>query len=190
VLACLCRRSGVGCNFTPKSVTHTHEHLRTCLRPRWAPDGRTSRSTAKPVTTPVADAATLVEIVFGVGSCCYRPEMRKSASLHEQCMTSRLPARSCCPEGASCPDCPCWQCNIWGSYHQWRGEVVSAKTPLTVFDMLPHKYHFRRCILATCIWTRKLFVLPVPQDRHGHSLSLSFATNKEDLYTPCHTVTQ
>jgi len=81
-------------------------------------NGRTSRSTAKPVTTPVADAATLVEIVFGVGSCCYRPEMRKSASLHQQCMTSRLPARSCCPEGAGCPDCPCWQCNIWGSLHQ------------------------------------------------------------------------
>jgi len=42
--------------------------------------------------SPVADAATLVEIVFVVGSCCFLLEMRKSASLHQQCMTSRLPA--------------------------------------------------------------------------------------------------
>ncbi len=41
---------------------------------------------------PVADAATLVEIVFVVGSCCFLLEMRKSASLHQRCMTSRLPA--------------------------------------------------------------------------------------------------
>ncbi len=33
--------------------------------------------------TPVADAATLVEIVFVVRSCCCWPEMRELASLHQ-----------------------------------------------------------------------------------------------------------